>query len=159
VLNAVDDYLLKGDLLHVDWRIDTIRPLRQILAAAEDAGRAIVLTSDHGHVIEHETTFRAGGEGERWRAMPGEPAGGEVILEGPRVASAFGGRIIAPWSETVRFGAKRNGYHGGASLQEAVVPVAVLASPDVELSGWVEIAPQMPAWWRAPEEAPVVVSR
>ncbi len=157
VLNAVDDHLLKGDLLHVDWRIDTIRPLRQVLAAAQDAGRAIVVTSDHGHVIEHETTLRTAGDGERWRAALGEVAADEVLLDGPRVASAFGGKIIAPWSEAVRFGAKRNGYHGGASLQEAVVTVTVLAPSDVKLSGWVEVAMEQPAWWRAPEEAPVVV--
>ena len=37
------------------------------------------------------------------------------------------------------------------------MPVAVLAPADIALLGWVEVAPEQPAWWRAPEEAPVVV--
>ena len=46
---------------------------------------------------------------------------------GPR-RQPGGNTVVAAWSEKVRFAAKRGGYHGGASPQEVLVPVAVLAS-------------------------------
>ena len=34
-----------------------------------------------------------------------------------------GGRVIVPWSERVRYGAKKNGYHGGGTPQEMLIPI------------------------------------
>src|SRR6185436_8007563 len=58
VINTVDDYLAKGDQLRLHWACDAIRPLRSLLDAARDAGRIIVLTSDHGHVLDRDTEYR-----------------------------------------------------------------------------------------------------
>ena len=52
VLNAVDDHLAKSEQLHLSWRIESVRLLPTILTEAHAAGRTIVLTSDHGHVLE-----------------------------------------------------------------------------------------------------------
>ena len=41
---------------------------------------------------------------------------------------AEGHRLIAPWSERVRYGAKKNGYHGGLTPQEMVIPITVVTS-------------------------------
>lgn len=36
--------------------------------------------------------------------------------------------VVMPWSEKVRYSGKRDGYHGGASPAEVVVPIAVLVA-------------------------------
>ena len=149
VINAVDDHLAKGDQVRVAWTARHIRPLEELLEAARSSGRAVVLASDHGHVIERGTELRDTGGAERWRPATGAPADDEVLLQGPRVV-AEGGRLLAPWSERVRFGMKKNGYHGGAALQEVVLPLGIFAAPDTaaRLAGWREAASEQPAWWQ-----------
>jgi len=145
VVNAVDDHLAKGDQIRPRWGIEAIAPLRTALHAAQQAGRIVVLTSDHGHVPERGTESRAGGDAERWRAAAGDPGPGEVLLAGSRIVVA-GERLIAPWTERLRYGAKKNGYHGGASPQEVVIPLGVF-SPGVEVDGWSEVGEALPDWW------------
>ena len=149
VINAVDDHLAKGDQVPVFWVATHIWPLESLLDAARSSGRAVILASDHGHVIERGTELRATGGAERWRPATGAPADDEVLLQGPRVV-AEGGRLLAPWTERVRFGMKKNGYHGGAALQEVVLPLGVFAAPDTatRLAGWRETASEHPAWWQ-----------
>jgi hypothetical protein len=67
-------------------------------------------------------------------------------------------RLIAPWGERVRYGIRKNGYHGGASPQEVVVPLGVF-TPGIELEGWDEIAPAFPIWWTDEAPLPVVPRR
>jgi hypothetical protein len=157
VVNTVDDHLAKGDQLRVPWTVASIRPLRSLLDAAREAGRVVVLTSDHGHVSERNLTHRAHETGGfRYREDDGAPADDEVALRGARVLHA-GSRIIAPWSERVRYGVRQNGYHGGATPQEIVVPLVVLAADRQVPQDWTEIAAAPPAWWEtalAPAEAP-----
>ena len=155
VINAVDDHLAKGDQVRVPWTARHIRPLEELLEACRSCGRAVVLVSDHGHVLERGTELRDITEAaERWRPANGAPTDDEVLLRGPRVV-AEGGRLLAPWSERVRFGMKKNGYHGGASPQEVVLPLGVFALPETtaRLAGWREAAPEVPSWWRWRDEA------
>jgi hypothetical protein len=56
---------------------------------------------------------------------------------------------IAAVSESVRYKSKKNGYHGGASAQEVIVPIAVLAPAEPAPEGWHEAALPRPAWWEA----------
>ena len=77
VVNTVDDHLNRGQQIHVDWGLDTIKPVAWLLDAAAEAGRVVVLTADHGHVIHGEgAMLRPAGSdvGERWRTTPPEPA-------------------------------------------------------------------------------------
>lgn len=150
VINAVDDHLAKGEQVRVDWTAHRIRPLKELLQAAAEAERAVVIVSDHGHVLEHHTESRVQGESDRWREDDGKPAADEVVMEGPRVLLGAGGRLIAPWSERVRFGSKKNGYHGGVSPQEIVIPLAVFLPAGLALEGWHEAPPELPDWWEAP---------
>lgn len=150
VINAVDDHLTKGDQVRVPWTAHTIRPLAELLDAARDARRVVVMTSDHGHVLERDLEHRPAGpeDRDRWREPAGAPASDELLLEGPRVLLGKEHRVILPWSERVRYGTKKNGYHGGASLQEVVVPIAVLAPTALEeMPGWVEVPAEVPSWW------------
>jgi len=147
VINAVDDHLAKGDQIRVDWTVHRIKPLDELLAAASDAGRAVVVVSDHGHIPEHKTTGHGADSAERWREAVGSPKDDEVLLSGPRVVLGSGQRIIAPWSERVRYSAKKNGYHGGASPQEVVIPLGIFAPSGVAIGGWVEVSSETPEWW------------
>jgi len=156
VVNAIDDHLARSEQLHTAWGPRDIRPLWLLLEAARDAGRTVVLASDHGHVIEHGTTLRssAGGGGERWRAV-GDAGDGEVVVDGPRVI-ATGNRCVLAWDETIRYGAKKNGYHGGGTAQEVVAPLLVI-TPDLSdvPDGWVEAPLDPPAWWTGDKEVEV----
>lgn len=153
VINAVDDHLSKGEQIRPRWGIEAIRPLRAVLHAALEAGRTVVVTSDHGHVVEAGTQAAAAqAEAERWRADDGQAAAGEIALWGARVVLPRAQRLVALWSERLRYGGRKNGYHGGASPQEVVIPLgvfrAVTDDPEVgSIPGWREIPPFTPAWW------------
>lgn len=90
--------------------------------------------------------------GERWRAAAGDPAADELLVQGQRVL-VEGHRLIAPWSERVRYGSMKNGYHGGLSPQEMAVPIAGLSSTDSSPAGWHEQPIDTPAWWDEPATA------
>jgi hypothetical protein len=116
------------------------------------AGRVVVFASDHGHMLDDETQISRNEYGDRWRGNDQKLEEGEIVLAGPRVA-ANGGRVIVPWSERTRYGMRKNGYHGGATLQEMIVPIAVV-SAGVQINGWIERSPMYPQWWEEPVAAP-----
>lgn len=148
VINAVDDHLAKGEQIRPRWGIEAIRPLRPILHAALEAERVVIITSDHGHVVEAGSVAGAVSEAERWRADDGRPGAGEIALRGPRVVLPRAQRLIAPWSEKLRYGGRKNGYHGGASPQEVVIPLGVFGGGgDAAVAGWREIPSFYPPWW------------
>ncbi|MBK9387526.1 MAG: BREX-2 system phosphatase PglZ [Planctomycetes bacterium] len=158
ILNAVDDSLEKGDQLELRWNVALIPLLEQLLELAELQGRAVILTSDHGHVREllsaqAKPAGAASGDeraGSRYRPATSAARDGELRLRGPRVSKDHGGDIVAPWSERLRYGKVKRGYHGGATPQEVLVPLCILRSLGHELpSGW-EVDEQLfsePAWW------------
>jgi PglZ domain len=148
VVNAIDDHLAKGEQVLVPWRLRHLPVLEQLLYAARDSGRVVILTSDHGHIIERQTTLRRAAEGERYRADDDAPLGDELIVAGARVLTP-NGRLIAPWSESVRYAGKKHGYHGGLTPQECVVPLAVLSRFDQSMAGWSEVPAFTPEWWYA----------
>jgi hypothetical protein len=154
VYNAVDDHLGGSDQLHLRWSLDDLRLLKPLLHEARLAGRALVVASDHGHVIDEHTTLRTAADGDRWRACGGPLEDGEILLEGGRVRTPGGDtRVVCPWSERLRYGGKKNGYHGGVSPQEVIVPVSVFVPAMLELAGWKAAPPVQPDWW---EERPAV---
>ncbi len=147
VHNAVDAQLSGSDQLDLSWTAEKLRQIAALLQAARDAGRVVVVTGDHGHVLEEATVVVPGGLGDRWRTAERRPGEGEIALDGDRVLSPAGGKsVVSAWSEKIRFGGKRSGYHGGASPQEVLVPVAVLTAGQV-LAGWSEAPPAEPTWW------------
>jgi len=147
VVNAVDDHLARGDQLRVGWDLVSLRPLSWLLDAAAEAGRAIVLTADHGHVLDggrsHYRPLSDAG-GERWRTAPPPAGEDEVEIAGPRVLLG-GGRVVLPTDELLRYGTPKHGYHGGATPQEVLVPVEVLARRLPHR--WLHRPLAAPAWW------------
>lgn len=162
VLNTVDDTLAKADPGGLDWTVTQIRHLQALLDEAGRAGRAVILISDHGHVVERGGTPKPiDGAEARWRLPDGlspDPER-EVALTGRRVL-AEGGSIIAAVDETLRYTTKQAGYHGGSSAAEAVIPIIVLSrNPDqLATTGWVPAPPQVPAWWNDEVAAAVTVT-
>lgn len=153
VINAVDDNLLKGDQLVLDWSVERVHPLAALLEEGRLAGRHVIVLSDHGHVLELGSETRQARGGERWKTGD-DVLEGECVVEGPRVLTEYGKRLIAPWSERVRYGPKRNGYHGGVSPQEMLIPVAVLRHESLPAFDLNEFIDQAPDWWetKAPAE-------
>ena len=140
---ALWDLLNGGSAGRYRWVYVNVEP-------AQAAGRAIFLTSDHGHVLEADGVKLTGDAEGRWRSAASSATELEIEIAGARVLAATGRkRIVVPWSETVRYGSKKNGYHGGASLQEAVVPVGVFVGPGEQLDGWEPVASACPPWWHA----------
>lgn len=173
VLNTIDDALDSADPGGTDWGRDTIRFLRPLLLAAARAHRTVVLTADHGHVIERDGRHQphADARSARWRPADGAPAQpDEIRVEGSRVLS--NGSAILAVDENLRFTGRRAGYHGGAALAEVAVPVVVLQPEPVSglenewidalPDGWTFATSNRPLWWemrpstdaRPPEIAP-----
>lgn len=158
VLNAVDDNLLKGDQLGVRWERRSIVGLDALLDLAAETKRVVVLASDHGHVIEHGTVERKGDGGERWRQGLNTPAEDEILVQGQRVLAPQG-RMVGPVTERVRYGMKRNGYHGGLTPQEMVAPLMVLHRPETVIEGWRPIPANIPGWWDNPLAAGTITTK
>jgi hypothetical protein len=150
VINAVDDYLDKGDQIDAVWTLQHIRALEPILAEASAAGRFVILLSDHGHVLDRHTESREGADGLRWRRSDGSVAKEELEIVSPRVVVPEGGRVVVPWSERLRYGAKKNGYHGGASPQEMLIPISLLWPELHPPEGFGELPVELPLWWTEP---------
>lgn len=149
VLNTIDDALDRSDPAGTVWTQDAVKHLRPLLAAALAANRAVVLTADHGHIVERRRgTQRTAAEisSARSRNIQGAVVEDEVLVEGRRVLTP-GGKAVLAVDETLRYGPLKAGYHGGASPAEAVVPFAVLV-PGVDApQEWKLAAPQEPTWW------------
>jgi hypothetical protein len=147
VHNAVDAQLAGSDQLDLAWSSESLRQVAALLRIARDAGRVVVVTGDHGHVLDASTVQRPGSPGDRWRTAGEAPGEGEIALAGGRVFAPDGGHlVVAAWSERLRYASRRLGYHGGVSPQEVLAPVAVLAASEAP-TGWVAAPPAEPAWW------------
>ncbi len=151
VLNAIDDALDKGKPGPAHWTPDQVSYLRPVLDEARRAGRPVILTADHGHVLDHGAPVSAQpSESARYRT--GTPGPGEITVRGPRVV-LDGEVVVAAVDEKIHYTPRRAGYHGGASLAEVVVPVVTLLPSAALLpSGWhaYDTAGHAPAWWDAP---------
>ena len=151
MLNTIDDALDRSDPGGTEWGADAVRHLVHLLDRARNAGRIVVLTADHGHVVERrQGTQRAYPEisSGRSRAATGPVGEGEVLVAGPRVLR-HDGRAVLAVDEQLRYGPLKAGYHGGGAPAEAVVPVAVLvpgAIPE-DVASLHLAPPQEPTWW------------
>ena len=147
VINAVDDHLLKGEQIDTRWSRDEIKVLPVLLHEAKMAGRTVILLSDHGHILDCNAKGKQYEGGERWRFDETNVSDGELKISGERVVIPETRKLIAPWTEKIRYGIKKNGYHGGVSPQEMVIPIAVLNSSNAFPAGWSEAPVDTPLWW------------
>ena len=173
VLNTIDDTLDKdrsGGARH--WTIGDVTYLRPVLDEARRSGRPVILTADHGHVLEWvhgldrphgpaggqpgTAAESAGTRPDAARYRTGTPRPGEIAIRGPRVPTAggqAGGEVVAAVDETIRYTPRKAGYHGGASPAEVVIPViTLLPSASLLPAGWYayDAVGHAPSWWDAP---------
>ncbi len=156
VINAIDDQLSSSSQVSVNWMLDNVALLRQVLEAARESGRVVVITSDHGHVLDHHSLYQAPDSssennvnGERYQLISDSVSEHEVRVSGERVVTAKQS-VVLPWTEQLRYTKSKNmGYHGGGSLQEVVIPFGVFVSAaDIDvLEGWSEVPRSFPKWW------------
>jgi len=111
VINAVDDHLDKGTRSMRSGPCSTSacsnrfwpRPVPRSL---------VILLSDHGHILDRQTEYRQATDGlvggARWGRNEGRVRG-----EFAPSSYADGNRVVVPWSERLRYGAKKNGYTVG----------------------------------------------
>lgn len=158
VINAIDASL-KGDTQQRhSWTVDSIESLPDLLDKAREAGRAVLLAADHGHVPADLLTTKGtyAGAGARWRPWkePSDPVEEyEVALHGDGVYAPKGahGVILLSDDQSRYGGAAHAGEHGGATLAEVVAPCLLIA-PDYELASeedpGLRVRPAyVPPWW------------
>jgi hypothetical protein len=151
VYNAVDDHLSGPDQLHQRWTLEDLRLLLPLLREAREARRVVVITADHGHLLEDGTTQLAGGESDRWRPGTDGRTPDEVTMSGGRVVTSDGSNtVVCLWGESTRYRGRKNGYHGGLSPQEVTVPLSVMVPLGMNLPGWTLAPPAQPEWWELP---------
>jgi hypothetical protein len=150
IVNVIDDSLAGPEQLSIQWRLRSISVLQALLGEARDAGRVVVLASDHGHVLDHGSILsRKTESADRWRTPGAEIAiaADELLVKGARVL-VEGGQIICPTSESIRYTVNRRlGYHGGLTAQECIAPLAILAPALIEIDGWQAQPVSPPDWW------------
>jgi hypothetical protein len=161
VYNAVDDHLSGPDQLHQRWALEDLRLLLPLLREAREARRVVVITADHGHLLEDGTTQVTGASApdkvsDRWRPGRDARAPHEVAFSGGRVVTADNSKaVVCLWGESTRYAGRKNGYHGGVSPQEVAVPLSVIVPLGMNLAGWQLAPPAQPEWWELPHLAPV----
>ena len=151
VYNAVDDHLSGPDQLNQRWTLEDLRLLLPLLREAREARRVLIITADHGHLLEDGTTQVSGGESDRWRPGSAAALPQELAISGGRVVTSDGtNAVVCLWGENSRYAGRKNGYHGGLSPQELTVPLSVFAPLGTSLAEWSPAPPSQPEWWELP---------
>lgn len=113
------------------------------LKRAVDAGWTVLVTADHGHTPFCDTSRKvaASAEGARYHTSPLE--GATRFAEGPLpVRPLYLLTDVGAWA-----GGQRRGWHGGAALEEVLVPLALLGPGSAR--------PRPPSWWWSSEAVEV----
>jgi hypothetical protein len=151
IYNAVDDHLSGPDQLRQRWKLEDLRLLLPLLREAREARRVVVITADHGHLLDDTTAHVVGGDSDRWHPGADSRSPHEVAVRGGRVVTSDGSNaVVCLWGESTRYCGRKNGYHGGVSPQEVTVPLSVIVPLGMNLTGWTPAPPAQPEWWELP---------
>ncbi|MDQ7993692.1 MAG: BREX-2 system phosphatase PglZ, partial [Propionicimonas sp.] len=149
VLNTIDDALDRSDPSGTTWTADAVKHLVPLLQLARDTGRVVIITADHGHIVERRLGNQRsypGTANARYRPVTADLGADEVLVSGSRVLTADH-QVVLAVSERLRYGPLKAGYHGGAAPAEAVVPIVLLVPSAVDDKTWKLAPPQEPDWW------------
>ncbi len=157
VLNTIDDSLDRSDPAGTHWSVSAVKHLQALLDRARAAGRIVIITSDHGHVVERRLGWSrndAGTGPARHRASDNTVTEDEITVTGERVLTPDHTAVLAV-SERLRYRKLSAGYHGGASPAEVVVPIVALAPTEMDPPPGLSLAvPAEPAWWSGVVQVP-----
>jgi len=169
VINAIDSSLKADTQQRMYWTVDHIQSLRELLEAAQAAGRAVLLAADHGHVAaDHMTGVSASQAKARWRVWETDSdpvAEYEVGFEKSIAWAPPGahGVVLLADDEHRYGGAPHTGEHGGATLAEVVAPALLVGADalagsvggrDEDQALRVSSFPVPPWWYPTLETAP-----
>jgi hypothetical protein len=134
VLNEIDDGLKSPQTSVSLLRPEDIGPLVATVHAALTAGWAVLMTADHGHTWFRGKDMRIGDPGgeasARYGMLSPEAAIPKSAVEtcDPNIARLEDGQRLALLTACGAYFSRvpHRGYHGGASLEEVVVPYALL---------------------------------
>lgn len=158
VINAIDSSLSGDTQVQNTWRAEDIKSLPAFLDAARDAGRSVLVASDHGHVpADLLESTPGGGGGKRWRPWTAGDGVGDYEIAFPAEAcrdmwSPKGSDgVVLLADDRRRYGGSTNaGEHGGATLSEVVAPCVLIGCDDgsaYDDAGRAVSAAYVPAWW------------
>jgi len=134
ILNEIDDDLRSKTTTVRLPRLEDLGLLRSSVRRALEAGWTVVMTADHGHTWHRDKGLRRGdigpGGGERFMTFAGQetlPADA-IVTQDPNIVRVQEGMTLALLTATGTYFGRmpRRGYHGGASLEEVVLPCALL---------------------------------
>ena len=134
ILNEIDDDLRSKTTTVRLPRLEDLGLLRSSVRRALEAGWTVVMTADHGHTWHRDKGLRRGdigpGGGERFMTYAGQetlPADA-IVTQDPNIVRVQEGMTLALLTATGTYFGRmpRRGYHGGASLEEVVLPCALL---------------------------------
>jgi hypothetical protein len=162
VINAIDASLKADTQQRMDWTVEHIQSLRELLEAAQAAGRVVMLAADHGHIAaDHIASVPASTVAKsRWRVWEKADDGIQECEVGFEKAIAWAppgahGVILLADDEHRYGGGAHTGEHGGATLAEVVAPALLVAADG--LAGRVGAADEdpalrvssfpLPSWW------------
>lgn len=145
VFNGVDDALSSKETTPLPlWSLGALGAgAAEAVQVAIDEGWCILVTADHGHTpfVSPDRKVAPAGLGHRFSAEACDGA----------VAFRSGPLPRQPLHLLARFGAwlgqQRRGFHGGAGIEEVVVPLAFLGRVRGEQEG----RPRAPTWWWSAE--------
>lgn len=174
VINAIDDHLKTSTQEDHAWTVERIVALRELLDAAAQAGRAVLLAADHGHVSGQRMEFaktQLGDRGSRWRPwLVGDAVKEyEVAVESAYAWAPKGEKVqgvVLLADDRHSYGTQRYyGAHGGATLAEVVAPTFVIGTPGLRptAAGVVDAAleprtAQAPSWWHLDVAKPTLAT-
>jgi hypothetical protein len=135
ILNAIDDELkITSPTVRLP-QLEDLGPLVAMVNNALERGWAVVMTADHGHTWHRSKDLRRGDiapdGGERFMPVAeGDtiPAGA-IVTEDPNIVRVQAGQKVALLAATGAYFGRhpRRGYHGGAGLEEVIVPCVFLS--------------------------------
>ncbi len=150
VLNSIDDHLGGADVQPRIYDLDDVTHLAAAVEQGCRARRAVIVTADHGHTFHRRNELRRkelGGIAERMVAVPddGPAPEGVVRFRHPVLEKCMGLRSVGLLHRSGEYASvqPRAGYHGGASLEECVIPCAEIVPSGAPLP--------RPDWWAGAE--------
>lgn len=134
ILNAIDDDLRSTTTTVRLPRLEDLGPLNSVVRHALNAGWEVAVTADHGHTWHRDKELRRGdkapGGGERFAPVISQQNTPKdaIMTQDPHIVRLQEGKKVALLTATGTYFGRlpRRGYHGGAALEEVVVPCAFL---------------------------------